>query len=149
MVIEGLGLVKAQAVAEQELLGPGVHPVLFIVGNDLFPPFVGVAAVMADAGIVIDHGAVKVQQKKVRGHSIRQSRSVVPVVLVVPILHGIVVGIGQRDAVNTLVHLDKFVGIGTDGLQVVLFGKVDIGGAGAVAGFRSQALDHHVLPLPA
>ena len=117
--------------------------------DDLFPPLVGVAAVVADAGEVVDHGAVEVQEEEVRGDGIGEGGPVVAAILVVPVLHGVVVGIGQGDRVDALVHLDELMGVGAHGRQVVLHGQVHVRGADALAGLLREAADDHVLPLPA
>ena len=58
------------------------------------------------------------------------------------------VGVGQGDGVNALVHLDEFVGIGADGANAVFLCQIHIGGAHAVFRLRHQAAHHHILPLP-
>ena len=141
-------MVKIQTVGEEQYLGPGVYAVLLEVPDHFLAPFVGVTAVMPDAGIVVDHGPVKVVKEQVRGDGVGQGGAVVAPVLIVPVGHGVVVGVGQRDGVDALVHLHELVGIGADGGQVVFPGQVHIGGTGAVLRFGGQAADHLVLPLP-
>ena len=75
--IELLRSVKIQAVAEQQLLAARVNAIFFIVRNDLFTPGVGISAVVPDAGIVVDHGPVKVVEEQVRGDGVGQGGAVV------------------------------------------------------------------------
>ena len=63
VVIELLCAVEIKAVTEQQQLGFRVYAVLFVVCNHLLAPCIGVAAVMPDAGEVVDHGAVEIQQE--------------------------------------------------------------------------------------
>ena len=57
------------------------------------------------------------------------------------------VGVGQGDGVDALVHLHILMGVGADGLQAVLHRQPHVGGADAVGGFLGEAADDHVLPL--
>ena len=103
---------------------------------------------MAHTGEVVDHGTVEIQQEQIRGDGIGQGGAVVALVLVVPVLHGIVVGVGQRDGVDALIHLHIFVGISADGLEAVLPRQIHIGGSHAVFRFAGEAAHHLILPFP-
>ena len=116
--------------------------------QDLLSPGVGIPAIMAHAGIVIHHGVIKVQQKQIRGDGVGKCRTVIAPVFIIPVSHGVMVGIGQRDGIDALVHLHKLMGIGADGPDAVLFGQVNIGGAHAVLRLRHQAAHHHIFPFP-
>ena len=148
MIVKGLGPVEIQAVGEQQQLGLGIRTEFFIVLDHLFAPLIGIAAVVADAGEVVDHGPVEVQQEQVGGQRVGEGGAVVAPILVVPVLQGIVVGIAQRDGADALIHLDKFMGIGADGGQIVFHGKPDVGGAHQVVGLLGQTANHDLLPIP-
>ena len=148
MFIELLRPVKIQAVAEQQLLGSCIDAIFLIMGQDLLAPYIRVAAVVANAGIVVHHGVIEVQQEQVRGDGIREGGSVIPPVFVIPVGHGIVVGIGQGNRIDALVHLDELMGIGSDGHDVIFFCQVHVGGAHTVLRLRDQPADNHILPLP-
>ena len=141
-------MVKVQAVAEKQHLGPGIHAVFLEVADHLFAPYIGIPAVVADAGVVVDHGPVKIVEEQVRGDGVGQGGAVVPTVLIVPVGHGVVIGIGQGDGIDALVHLDELMGIGADGGQIILHGKIHVGGSGAVFRLLGEAADHLVLPGP-
>ena len=70
-----------------------------------------------------------------------------PTCTVVPVAHRIVVGIGERDAVDALIHLDILVGIGADGREVIFHREVHVRGAGELVGLLGEASDDDVLPL--
>ena len=64
--------------------------------------------------------------------------SVVSFVLVVPVAECIVVGVRQGDLIDSLVHLDVLVSVGSDGSQVVHLGEVYVGCTYHVLGFLRQ-----------
>ena len=115
--------------------------------NDLFAPCIGITAVVADAGVVVDHRAVEIQQEQVCCDRIGQRSAVVALIFIVPVLHRIVIRICQRNRINALIHLHKFMCIGADRRDVVLHGKIDIRCTDAVFRFGNEASDNDVLPF--
>ena len=98
-------------------------------------------------GVVVHHGAVEIQKEQIGGDGIRQSGTVVALVFVVPVLHGVMIGIRQGDGIDTLIHLHEFMSVRTDGGHAVLHGEIHVGGTYAVLCFVAKTLNDHVLPL--
>ena len=115
--------------------------------NDFFAPFVGVGAVVAHARVVVHHGAVEVVQEQVGGDGVGQRGAVVALVLVIPVAHGVVIGIRKRDFVDALIHLHILVRVGADGREVVFHGEIHIGGAHALVRLLGKTAHYHILPL--
>ena len=147
VVIELLCAVEIKAVTEQQQLGFRVYAVLFVVCNHLLAPCIGVAAVMPDAGVVVDHRAVEVQQEQIRRDRIGQRGAVVALILVVPVLHGVVIRKGEGNGVDALIHLHEFVRIGADRRDIVLHRKIDIRGADAFVSLLTEPPHDHILPF--
>ena len=55
VIVELLCAVKIKAVAEQQQLSLGINAVLFVVSDHLLAPLIGIAAVVADACVVVYH----------------------------------------------------------------------------------------------
>ena len=97
MLVQLLRAIKIKAVAEKELLGFRVGAVLAVMRDDLFASFVRVAAVMANARKVVYHGAVEIEQEQICVDGIGERSTVVALVLVVPVFHGVVIGVSKRN----------------------------------------------------
>ena len=147
VIVERLSLIKGQTVTEQKQLVFRIHAKFFIMGNDLLSPFKGIATVMADAVKVIDHGTIEILQEQVCGDRICECRSIIALIFLIPVLKGIVIGVGQRDRIDSLIHLDVFMRIGPNRGQIVFHRQVHIGGTDAVFRFGGKATDHLILPL--
>ena len=115
--------------------------------DEFLAPGIGIAAVMAHAGIVVDHRAVEVPQEQVCCDGIGQRRSVIALVFVIPVAHGVVIGISKGDPINALVHLHVLVGIGADRGQIVFHCQIYVGGADALVRLGGKPAHNLVLPF--
>ena len=147
VVVKLLCAVKVQAIGEQQELGTRIDAVALVVLNDLFAPFIRIAGVMANAVVVVDHRTVEVHKEEVGGDGVGEGGTVITVILVIPVAHRVVVGVGERVTVDALIHLHKLMRIGADGGEVVLHREIDVGGTGAALCFGRKPADNNVLPF--
>ena len=147
-VIDFLGLIEIQRIGEEKRLSLWVNAIGTVMGEDLIGPDEWIAGVMTDAGVVIDHRAIEIPEEQVGGQGIGQGCAVIAPIFVIPVTHRVMVGVGERDGIDALIHLDIFMGIGADRSEVILHRQIDVGSADAVLGLMCEDLHHMILPFP-
>ena len=91
---------------------------------NFFAPLIRISAVVTYSCIVIHHRTVEIHQEKVCCYCIGQSRTVIALILVIPVFHSVVVCVGKRNFIYALIHLYIFVCICSYGCYVVLHSKI-------------------------
>ena len=90
---------------------------------------------------------VEVSQEKISGECIGKAGTVISLELSIPVVQREVIGICQRDGIDSLIHLHEFVSVGSDGSQVELLCKIYVGSTYAVLCLFCKSLDGKAFEL--
>ena len=116
--------IKIQTVAEQQSLGFGVNVQLFIMGNHLVCPAVGIPAVVADAAEEGAESQIEILQEAVSCGGVGQSGAVEDPVFLDPGIQSKPIGVGCVVAVVSLSNTHgKFMGLGAYRQNAVFFAR--------------------------